>query len=207
MRFTLERVLDPEYEPVTLAQMKDHLREFDSVTDMDSTITELIIAGREWVESFTGRALIEQTWRLTLEPNQSFSADATSTSSLVVGGFPDKRTNEHLLRRSPVLEITGVVSIDSAGAETEIAADTYALRLATSKAPKIVLLNGGTWPTDTIQITFKAGYVDDVVPKRFKQAIKLWVEANYDRDTERMKLLLDTAECLIKDERINLSLA
>ena len=45
------------------------------------------------------------------------------------------------------------------------------------------------------------------VPERYKQAMKLWIEANYDRDDKMMALLLDTAERLIRGERAEMSLA
>ena len=45
------------------------------------------------------------------------------------------------------------------------------------------------------------------MPVAFKQAMKLWVEANYDRDQTMMPLLLKTAEQLIKGEQIGIRLA
>lgn len=216
MIFTLERVSNPDIEPVTLAEMKTHLREFDSVDDMDTNIEGLITAGREWAEDFTGRALVDQTWRLTIEQTPDTTTDSVSTPARLVGLYIPRAKSEVLLRRSPILTVDEVVTIDAAGAETVVEPETYQLRLATSKYPKLVALNTGVWSAEVTQITFRAGYADrlaspqqdaTVIPERYKQAIKLWVEANYDRDTDRMKLLLDTAECLIRGERINLSLA
>ena len=37
-----------------------------------------------------------------------------------------------------------------------------------------------------------------MVPERFKQAMKLWVEAHYDRDEKMMQQLLDAAENIAK---------
>lgn len=216
MIFTLERVSNPDIEPVTLAEMKTHLGEFDSVTDRDSDLESLITAGREWAEEYTGRALVDQAWRLTIEQTPTTPVDAVSTPSRMVGLYTPRAKSEILLRRSPILTVDEVVTIDAAGAETVIQADTYQLRLAASKYPKIVALNAGTWSAEVTQITFRAGYADrlaspqqdaTVIPERYKQAIKLWVEANYDRDTDRMELLLETAQRLIKGECINLSLA
>ena len=53
MNFTLERVTQPDIEPVTLDEMKRHLRCFMSVTDEDDDITALIVAAREWIEDYT----------------------------------------------------------------------------------------------------------------------------------------------------------
>lgn len=216
MIFTLERVSNPEIEPVTLAEMKTHLGEFDSVTDRDDDLESLITAAREWAEEYTGRALVDQTWRLTIEQTPDTTTDSVSTPARMVGLYIPRSKSEILLRRSPILTVDEVVTIDAAGVEAVVEAETYQLRLATSKYPKLVALNAGSWSAEVTQITFRAGYADRLaspqqdataVPQRYKQAIKLWVEANYDRDTDRMKLLLDTAECLIKGERVNLSLA
>jgi hypothetical protein len=208
MRFSLERTAEPEFEPVTLAQMKTHLREYESMTAMDSTISALITAGREWAESFTGRALIEQTWRLTVERDSALPADSVSTNTTAITGqWMTTNESEILLRRSPVLSIVSINSIDTAGVSTEIDADSYSLRLASSKWPKVVALNGAKWSQSTLEITFKAGYPDDIPPKRFVQAIKLWVQANYNPNVEEFDGLMRAAENLIRSERVELSLA
>lgn len=62
---TLFRTVDPAAEPVTLAEMKAHLRlDHDSEDDL---LNGLIRAAREEVERSAGLALIEQTWRLALD--------------------------------------------------------------------------------------------------------------------------------------------
>jgi gp6-like head-tail connector protein len=55
----------PGEEPVTLAEAKAWCR-IDG-TDDDALVTALIAAARLHVESGTGRALLDQSWRLTLE--------------------------------------------------------------------------------------------------------------------------------------------
>ncbi len=58
-------IASPASEPVTLAEAKAWLR-VDS-SDEDQAIASLIVAARETVESATRRALIAQSWRLTLD--------------------------------------------------------------------------------------------------------------------------------------------
>ena len=68
-----------------------------------------------------------------------------------------------------------------------------------------------------MQIVFRAGYYDavgsppdddiDVVPMRFRQAIKLHAEAHYDRDSTMMPILLKVAEDLIRPERVEMGMA
>lgn len=217
MMFTLERVSEPDIEPVSLSEMKLHLREYASMTEMDATIESLITAAREWVEQYTGRALVDQSWRLTLEsdtatPDNSVTSDTVKST----GQWKFAKQNELLLRRSPILSVDSVVSIDSAGAETMVDTDSYQLRMADSRWPKLVALNGAKWSQDVLQITFRAGFADrdaspqqdaTAIPARFKQAIKLWVQANYNPNVDDFEALMRAAENLIKGERAELSLA
>lgn len=215
MMFALELLSGPDIEPVTLQEMKQHLREYASMTEMDATITSLITAAREWAEQFTGRALIDQTWRLTVERTGSL-APAVTANAAVTGQWQMARGSEIPLRRSPILSVDAIVSVDASGAETTVEPESYALRLAASKYPKVVALNGGKWGQECLQVTFRAGYADRVasplqdataVPERYKQAIKLWVQANYSAGVDEIAPLLKVAENLIKGERVELSLA
>jgi uncharacterized phiE125 gp8 family phage protein len=62
---TLFRTVDPAAEPVTLAELKAHLRlEHDSE---DTLLDGLNRAAREDLERTTGLALIDQNWRLVLD--------------------------------------------------------------------------------------------------------------------------------------------
>lgn len=212
MKFVLERVTEPEIEPVTLAEAKRHLGEFEDVTTRDDDVTALITAAREWVEDYTGRALIDQQWRLTF-------GDAATVDAVTTPTVPNMATEalgtEIYLRKSPALSIVSFVSVAADGTTTAVDADDYELREADGKWPRIVALNGAAWTSGVYRLVFRAGYADrdaspaegaEVVPNRFKQAMKLWIEANYDRG-EMMKTLLDTATGLIRAERADLGLA
>jgi uncharacterized phiE125 gp8 family phage protein len=213
MRYVLERVSGPATEPVTLAEAKRHLREFSTVTDNDADITALIQGAREWVEEFTGRALIEQQWRLSI--GDQALVDTVSQPARYCAPRETLGT-EIYLRKSPALAIVSFVSVDAAGVETAVDADSYALRDASSRWPRVVALNGANWSTGVYKIVFRAGYADtvsspaqdaSVVPERYKQAMKLWIEAMYDRDERMMETLLKTAEGLIRGERVELGFA
>ena len=58
-------VAAPAIEPLTLQEVKDHLR-IDNTLE-DSYIEPLIQPAREWAEVFLNRSLITQTWDLFLE--------------------------------------------------------------------------------------------------------------------------------------------
>lgn len=214
--FVLERVTQPSVEAISLASMKLHLREFSSVTDLDDEITDLIVAAREWVEDFTGRALVDQKWRLTISDHVvPYTYTDTNTVTGIVNILPDGGI---LLRKSPVIAITSFVSVDGAGAETTIDPATYELREADSKWPRVYPLTGAVWNTGTFRIEYRAGFAaglgspdptPDVtlVPVRFVQAMKLYCSALYDADEKTMSLLLDTAERIIRPEKADLAMA
>lgn len=213
MRFVLERVTEPDIEPVTLAEMKRHLREYDSVTTNDNDITALIGGARRWVEHETGRALIDQEWRLSVG-GDTVAVDAVTTP--YCGDLPTLHGSEIFLMRSPVIAIVSFKSVDSEGVETDVDSDTYELRDADSKWPRIVARNGASWATGLYRIVFRAGFADrdsspqqdaSVVPECFKLAMKLWTEATYDRDEKMMEKLLEVAAQVVSSERCHLNFA
>lgn len=216
MRFSLERITQPDIEPITLAQMKTSLRAFTSVTALDSDVTDLIKGAREWVEDYTGRALIDQKWRLNIGSDAWISTftDSNTKTSIYYGSW-NPSAEGILLRKSPAIAITQFATVGADGVETVIDPLTYQLREAASKWPRLVGLNGGSWSGE-MRIEFRAGYANRLgspiegaerVPVRLINAMKLWAEANYDRDEKAMTMLLDTAERLAKPERCDLQIA
>lgn len=216
--FALERVSDPASEPVTLAEMKLHLREYDGVTSHNDEITNLIVAAREWVEDYTGRALIDQSWRLTIGEYEAIFANVDSDTVTGYYRGPQKKTLDGsiLLLKSPALSITSFDTVNADGTTTAVDSDTYELRDADSKDPRLAPLSGAQWTAAQKRIVFRAGYADldsspvgtaADVPERYKQAMKLWAEAMYDRDKDMMEKLLDGAERIIKGERRDLQIA
>lgn len=217
MKFSLERVTQPELEPVTLAQMKVSLRGFSSVTSLDADITSLIQGAREWVEDYTGRALIDQKWRLNIGSHAWISSFTDSNAKTGINyGTWRPSADGILLRKSPAIAITSFATVGADGVETIVDPALYQLREAGSKWPRLVGLNGSTWSGAEMRIEFRAGYANRLgspvegaerVPARLIQAMKLWAEANYDRDEKAMALLLDTAERLARPERCDLQIA
>src|SRR4029077_17156768 len=137
-------------------------------------------------------------------------------SGPIVTGVTSWKANGLLLHRSPILALGAVTSVDAEGVAPELqdvgspAIPAYEVREPDSKWPRLVGSSGATWSTGTLRIEFRAGFVDytgsppaaaDLVPERFKTAMKLWVEAMYDRDEKMMPLLLATAENIIRPER------
>lgn len=225
MKFVLERTVNPAVEPVTLSEAKLHLRGFTSTTDLDNEITQLIVSAREWVEDYTGRALVEQRWRLSLDrrvgnpPGQGYLAIPVPSNGY---GWYQGETQDGvtgwLLRKSPVIAITSFVSVDSDGVETAVATADYRLADANTKWPMIAPIPASPFVGDVFRITYRAGYAPStgspdpepdvaLVPARYKQAILLHVEAFYDRDKDLMDKLITAAENLLRGERCELSIA
>ncbi|MGP1666378.1 MAG: hypothetical protein ACTS5I_10825 [Rhodanobacter sp.] len=205
----LELVSDPEIEAVTLAQMKRELGAFDQITSRDDDITAKIKAAREWVEDFTGRVLVDETWRLSIERSDLLFM-TYSGARISSGSVPP--TRDVYLRRSPAIAITSFVTVDANGVETAVAAADYELRDADSRWPLVVPIGTAIWGASNIRVTFRAGFADqtgspqtgaEVVPERFKQAMILWVKANYDDDPAAMA----AAENLAKPLRAHVGFA
>lgn len=185
--FTLVRVTPPEIEPVTLAEMKLHSRMFTDITTEDEMVEGLITEAREWVEDYTGRALIDQTWKLTVDPLR------LNELPVPVGAVSSGQ--ELFLHRSPVLELLTVTSVDSLGAETALDVADFVLRAADSKWPRLV---APTWAGDELQIVFRAGFADrhlspaqgaELVPAVLKRAIKIIASHYY---THREPIIIGT---------------
>ncbi len=135
---TLFRTLEPAVEPVTLSEVKAHLR-IDHMQE-DGLIEGLIRAARQEVEKTTGQALIDQAWRLVLDD------------------WPVRDTV--FLRRTPVKAVLSVTLFDADGAGSLLDPDSYLLdpfsapaRLHFARRPPGpgLALNG-------IEVDFSAGY-------------------------------------------------
>ena len=215
MNFVLERVTQPVIECISLEQMRLHLRAYDGVTAEDDAIEALTKAAREWVEDYTGRALVEQRWRLTVGNNViPFGYTDSNTVSGIYAGVFSPTAAGIPLRKSPVIALVSVASVDSLGVETALDVADYTLMDAASKWPKLA----GSLGADTLRIVYSAGFAPGVgspdptpdpalVPERFKFAMKLYAEALYDRDEKLMPLLLEAAANIIKPERAELQIA
>lgn len=98
---------EPSLEPVTVAEVKQYLR-IDGDDD-DALLGVLITAARTWVETYTRRALITQTW------DQRFPV------------FPVARRPLYLTK-APVQSVTSITYVDDDGATQTWATTNYTLR-------------------------------------------------------------------------------
>lgn len=153
---------------VSLVEAKAHLR--IDVSDDDTLLTAMITAATEAAEQATGRAIMPQTWELTLD------------------AFPESLE----LTRVPVASITSVTYVDLDGTDQTLSALLYSLDNADDFGPAYVVPAYGTeWPEtrdeiNAVQVRYAAGYADAAaVPESIKSWIKLQVGAMYEnRESE-----------------------
>jgi uncharacterized phiE125 gp8 family phage protein len=148
---------------VSLVEAKAHLRV--DTSDDDTLITAMITAATELAEQATGRAIMPQTWDLTLD------------------AFP----SAFEITRLPAASITSLQYTDAAGALQTLGSALYTLDNASDFSPAYVVpAYGATWPDTRAQVNavvlrYVAGYADAAaVPESIKSWIKLQVGAMYE---------------------------
>lgn len=155
----------PALEPVTLGEAKAHLRV--DHTYEDTLIQSLVTAARLHVETLTGRALIDQSWRVTLDR------------------WPDNRIVA--LPIGPVGAVTAIRVYDADDIVATIDPSAYLLD-ATGVPARIALRQGVGWPLPGraiagIEIDFAAGYGPAAtdVPEPLRRALMMLVAHWYEQ--------------------------
>lgn len=154
----------PTVEPIDAATLKLWCR-IDG-TDEDALLTSLFIpAARQACENATGRALITQTWEAVLD------------------GWPAASAIE--LLRAPVLAITSIKYIDTAGVEQTLDSADYALD-KDSEPGWLLPAYDTDWPeardtANAIRVRYTAGYgaAATAVPEPLRMWIALHAAAAY----------------------------
>lgn len=138
----LTLVSAPEVEPISLEEARLHCNVDEDDTSKDSLLALWITAARQKAEALTNRALITQTWKLTLD---EFPCD---------GDIKITKPN--------VLSIVSVTYIDEDGEEQTLDPESYSLDKETPPG-WLMPADGVEWhATDdvvnAVRITFTAGY-------------------------------------------------
>lgn len=134
----------PVADPISLTETKAHLR-VDN-TDEDTLISGLIAAATAHLDGkdgMLGRCLVPQTWELVLD---AFPSDGIE------------------IPLPPLLSITSVTYVDTAGVTQTVSSDDY--EVDTANEPGWVMPGDAGWPStmDTInavRVRFRAGYEGD----------------------------------------------
>jgi len=154
-------ITPPVIEPVSLPELKMHLRCDDEDFVEDSLLGSITISGREHVEDITRRHLLSQTWDFNLQ------------------GWPGGKSIK--LPGGNLQSVTSVKWKDTDGAETTLTETTdYLVEINGDQCGKIVLPYGGTWPSGSlypsnpIAIRFVSGWTTvALVPYKIKAACKM----------------------------------
>ncbi len=171
---SLRLVTDATAEPVTVDDLKLHLRLDTTYTTEDELLTGLIKIARKEAENRTRRALLPETWKLTLDD------------------FED----EMVLNVSPLSTASTDVTItylDETSGDSTTLASTYYRVDVDSEPGRVRLGYESSWPTPydvkgAVSIQFKAGFpintaatpATDTCPEPIEQWIKMRAAGLYE---------------------------
>jgi uncharacterized phiE125 gp8 family phage protein len=165
----LKLLTPPPFEPLTLAEIKEYMRVDHD--DEDAAIARCFSAAvgfADGLDGFLQRALIDQTWQLTLD------------------AFP---VHEIQIPLPPLIEIVNVFYDDPGGIQQVVDPGQYSVD-AISEPSWIVPV--GNWPStfngiNSVRVVYRAGYVDasvspniGEVPEDIKQALLVYAISLYD---------------------------
>lgn len=181
---TTTRITDAAVEPLSVDQAKRHLREDLDDAGNDEDIAAMIVAARMAAEDRLQRALVQSTWRLTLD---AFPA----VIELAMGR---------------IISVDSVQYVDADGALQTL--DTAAwLADLTSEPGRVVPAYGLSWPATraepgAVRVTYKAGYgtTAAAVPAPVVHWIKLALTDLYEqrsRSAERPAVPMQFADGLL----------
>lgn len=188
-RYALRVITAPPYEPISVEEAKKFLRIDADDIDQEDEIAAMIIAAREWIEGYTGLALIQQTLEMSIDR------------------YPWRGVIE--LPRAPVLWIDSVSYIDNAGVLQQWGTSNYQTDIV-SVPGRIALAYGGLLPSsyrgdmNSWRVRFTAGHdpagspndadsYRENVPGLAKLAMKVHITGAYEGTLDAM---MKTAENL-----------
>lgn len=176
------RITAPTVEPVTLDQLRAHLR--IDVTDEDEELEEIISDSREALENEYEVAFNTQTWDVFLDnfPSGWFNTPWVVSNAAIVLG------------RRPVQSVTSVKYIDSTGATVTLTPTTD--YVVDAPGGRIVPAFGKLWPMTTLQpvngvqirVVLGFGSLATDVPRNARRATRLMCGHFYEN---REQVLLE----------------
>lgn len=142
-------------EPVTVDEVKPHLRVAISFTDDDAYIETLISSARWQTEVFTRRALLTQTWEMFLD---HFPVHGMRH------GIYNRNIEDHCIRviKPPLQSVSFVKYLDPGGVLQIMDPSTYVVDTS-SEPGRITTAIGVPWPPtgrlpNSVQVQFVAGF-------------------------------------------------
>lgn len=158
------RTVEPTVEPVTLAEVKLHIRQDATVGSLeDAMLTRWIKGARERAEHLTQRALCPQTWQATFD------------------AFPPAIE----LPWSPIQSVNFVKYLDQTGTLQTLSPSDYKVDIQGRRTGYIVPAYGLAWPAtypeiNSVSVEWVAGYADAAsVPACVADWMLLVIEDRY----------------------------
>ena len=152
-------ITSPTSEPITLNEAKLHLRVNNTLED--SLITNLIVVARQWVENYTWRPLMTQTFDVVYDTLDS---------------------KELIINKSPIQSVTSFKYIDQNGVEQILDTSKYVVDLLGQ--PGRIKLDSIPNTKDTLnayKIRIVCGYANAAaVPQLHKSAMLLLIGHLYE---------------------------
>lgn len=156
----------PAFEPLTLAEVKSHLRLADDSVDHDQYCLDAIKRARDEFEARTNIIL------------------ASGTFTMAIDDWPGKDYIELPVR--PVSSITSITYTLDSGSTSTWSSASYALHNYDSM-PRVLLKYNETWPSNRgyygdIIITFVAGYANrGAIPQGIKHALLVDIDRRFEK--------------------------
>lgn len=162
----LTRTVAPAELAVTLAEAKKQCEVSNNDTAHDDHLTRLIRAAIDDVERYTRRALVTQTWRLSLR-QWPYDKDRR---------YP--HPGRLFLPRPPLQSVTSIIYRDDNGTLVTLDPSLYQVTLDASPA-FVEPAYGEVWPTlrpetvEAVRVTYVAGFGNEEtgIPDQYKNAI------------------------------------
>jgi len=150
--------------PLTVNEVKEHLRLDSDDKTQDALLKVIIIAATEYVEKYTKRDFITRTYE-TLRDSFADSLE---------------------IRRTPLQSVTKVEYLQD-GSFLIVSTDVY-FAINSNTFSRLTLKAGQVWPTDvdlqeqSVKITFKAGYGNTLssVPDSLREGLMQHIAAMYE---------------------------
>jgi len=185
-------VTPPASEPITLPDLKLHLRVDAGDTSQDTNLAAYLSAVRAWIERIAGIAFLAQTleWAIDQFPW------AEGAAQRLAGGWPssgftplrtpgDNRFGSIQLPRPPLVSIGSVKYLDASGTLITMDPSLYLVD-ARSTPGRLTPAYGTWWPTtrwqpNAVIVQYAAGYANAAaVPADWAQALRLAAGAMWE---------------------------
>ena len=156
---------EPEFEgePVTLAEVKQHLR--IAHDQLDAHIRQLVVEARDYFERTFGRTL-----------------RTTVTRTRIRSDWP---TGRWYFDYPPLLSFDSIAYYDADNSSQSFSTDNVVVVTSTNGASFMEWIANVSLPDlydrpDAVTVTYKTGWTtQSAIPATAKHAIKLWVESNF----------------------------